>query len=252
MLGGMHSSIEQPLCGNLTHMMKDIPMILHNALPILYGMNWLLQEIPNTTDTSLWSWVIVFLVGLGLGLAGGIALYNFWIRSRANRILRTKNPAVDEFLKKMHALNETDFKGHVADVLRKDTGWRNVHATSDKESDGVDVTGMLGEKSYVIRCLRVGNTVDTDMVRSLVVTQKDNGAAGALLITTGRFDSRGQAIAQKYHIDLWDGTKLAYQSMGTQPKTTKAAEKPVSASSKEKPTEQKESKESAVGSKDKS
>lgn len=106
-----------------------------------------------------------------------------------------------------YELKPTDFEKRI-ELLLRDLGWKHVEHVGQTNDRGVDLRGSYQGRTYVIQCKRYKNLVQPEKVRELLGVRENEGAQGAILVTTGRFGPGSSDFARKHQIELWDGEVL--------------------------------------------
>lgn len=108
----------------------------------------------------------------------------------------------------LEGLDWRAFEQVVGEALRQ-RGWRVTETGGNGPDGGVDLELRRGNELHLVQCkqwraLKVG----VDVVRQLYGVMAARGAAGGLVITSGRYTADAVAFAQGRHIELIDGDTL--------------------------------------------
>ncbi len=155
------------------------------AYRFISGVDWRLLLIGTSLTLS-----IVFLVVRLLVL-------------RARRRERERLALADA-----RSLSPGDFERRVA-MLLEDLGWEQVRRVGGSGDGGVDIRGLWEDQRTIVQCKRYSGVVNPTHVRDLAGTQRHEGAARALLVTTGHFSAETQHWAAQNAVNVWDGAELA-------------------------------------------
>ena len=138
-----------------------------------------------------------------LGGAGASAIARYRRRVLVDGVVKSDSDGV------LERMTWQEFELLVGEAYRR-KGFSVVESGGGGADGGVDLVLKKGSETFLVQCkqwraLKVGVTV----VRELYGVMAARGAAGGVVVTSGRFSDDAAAFAKGRNIELVDGPKLA-------------------------------------------
>lgn len=146
-----------------------------------------------------------------LGGAGASAIARYRRRALVDGVAKSDSDGA------LERMTWQEFELLVGEAYRR-KGFSVVESGGGGADGGVDLVLKKGSETFLVQCkqwraLKVGVTV----VRELYGVMAARGAAGGMVVTSGRFSDDAAAFAKGRNIELVDGPKLTHLIRGVPP-----------------------------------
>lgn len=142
--------------------------------------------------------LIIFLVVIAIIIVFVIA----WI-ANTNEDDGYKMVELDEELKKIDAMDGTDFEHYTARLLKR-LGYNQVFVTQASGDYGADVIAELNGVKYAFQCKRYGKNVGLKPIQEIYTAKQHYHCEKAVVVTNMRFSQNARNLAAETQVELWD------------------------------------------------
>ncbi len=100
-----------------------------------------------------------------------------------------------------------EFEEYVQAIL-KHNGYKDVQLTKRSGDYGIDILAKYQGESYAFQCKKYAKPVGVAAIQQAYSGCQYYQCDYAVVVTNSRFTMQAQALAEKNHVDLWDGNDL--------------------------------------------